>query len=137
MILTNSIDPTVSQIGNEIWDTPLTDAIRAEAEETAYHVPTSIIRLIGHERLIARIAHDMSIHLRCIGDTYTAPDGVIYTLKTGSLDTEDRYASPMPAQQGRQRTCGRLAFSPATAVATAQIFERPKRKPGSHARCDD
>jgi hypothetical protein len=98
MILTNSIDPTAHQIGDEIWDTPLTEAIRTEAEKTAYHFPTSIIRLIGYERLIARIAHDMSIHLRSIGDTYTAPDGVVYTLKTASLDTEDRYAPPMPAQ---------------------------------------
>jgi hypothetical protein len=80
MRLKTNIDPTGHEIGDEIWHTTLREAIHAEAEKTAHHFPPTVIRRLGQQQLVDLIAEDMAVWLHTIGDTYTAIDGVIYTL---------------------------------------------------------
>jgi hypothetical protein len=44
MRLTNNIDPTSHEIGDEIWHTSLRQVLREEAEKTVQHLPAAIIR---------------------------------------------------------------------------------------------
>ena len=71
------------EIGDEIWQQPLADAIRTEAEVIAGHagrdllpVPSRATRAALRDRVIA----EMTAALQQAGDTYTAPDGIAYTL---------------------------------------------------------
>lgn len=99
MILTNNVDPIAYEVGDEIWHTPLEEAILAEAEKTAHHFPATISSHLGQEQLVGLIAEDMSAHLRAIGDTYTTVDGVIYTLREPTTDRPaDGYAPGMFAE---------------------------------------
>jgi hypothetical protein len=99
MLLKNNIDPSRHEIGDEIWHTTLREAIRAEAEKTAHHFPPTVIRRLGHSQLVDLIAEDMTVWLHTIGDTYTAIDGVIYTLAEAPTEQEvGGYAPLMPVQ---------------------------------------
>jgi hypothetical protein len=96
MLLTNTIDPIAHNIGDEIWQTALSDAIRCQAEKTAHHVPPTNIRHSDQPQLVDLIAEDMTAQLRTIGDTYTAVDGVIYTLREPATEpAAARYAAGM------------------------------------------
>jgi len=71
------------EIGDEIWQQPLADAIRTEAEIIAEHagrdllpIPSQATRAALRDRVIA----EMTAALQQAGDTYTAPDGIAYTL---------------------------------------------------------
>lgn len=80
MILHNNVDVVGHEIGDEIWHASLPEAIRCEAEKAAYHFPAMIIEHVGPEHLVELLAQDMIGALRAVGDTYTAVDGVVYTL---------------------------------------------------------
>ena len=72
------------EIGDEIWQQPLSDAIRAEAETIADYAGPGLLPLPGRAGRVALRNHvliEMTAALRQAGDTYTAPDGVVYTLR--------------------------------------------------------
>jgi hypothetical protein len=90
-------------VGDEIWQQSLPDAIRAEAETIADYADPDLLPLPGEAGRAAvrdRIVAEMTVALRHAGDTYTAPDGVAYTLtEQAQLDLparEDTLAAMSP-----------------------------------------
>jgi hypothetical protein len=76
------------EIGDEIWQQPLADAIRAEADTIADYAGPGLLPLPGRAGRVALRNHvsiAMTAALRQAGDTYTAPDGVAYTLTDSPL----------------------------------------------------
>jgi hypothetical protein len=129
------------ELGDEIWQQSLPDAIRAEAEIVAYHARSDLLGLpnqAGRVALRDRVIAEMTAALRQPGDTYTAPDGVGYTLTYQTqhdLPSRDvTLAVKSPQRQRRSsRKCSALRISrsdhpppapPSCAGATA-----PKAKP--------
>ena len=96
------------QLGDELWQQSLRDAIRAEAEIVADHAgpdliptPSPAARVALRDRLVA----EMTAALQQMGDTYTAPDGVAYTLtEQAQLDR--------PARQDRLAAMSRAPSAP-------------------------
>jgi hypothetical protein len=93
------------EIGDEVWQEPLADAIRTEAETIADYVGSDLLHPSGRaSRLALRdwVVAEMTAALRQAGDTYTAPDGVAYSLiNQAQLDLmagEDTLAPMSPAQ---------------------------------------
>jgi hypothetical protein len=71
------------EVGDEIWQQPLADAIAAEAETIADYAIADLIQPARHanrDALRDRIIAEMTSALRRVGDRYTAPDGVVYSL---------------------------------------------------------
>jgi hypothetical protein len=71
------------EIGDEIWHVPLPDAIRAEAEIITADARSDLLQASdrsGCEGLRDRVIAEMTAALIQLGDTYQAPDGVIYSL---------------------------------------------------------
>jgi hypothetical protein len=66
-------------VGDEIWQVALSDAILAEAESIVYSAGSDLLES-GHDQLRDRIVAEMSEALSQVGDTYRAPDGVLYSL---------------------------------------------------------
>jgi hypothetical protein len=69
------------QIGDEIWQQSLADAIRAEAETIADYVDPDLLPRSGQAGRVAvcdRVVVEMTAALRHAGDTYTAPDGIAW-----------------------------------------------------------
>lgn len=109
-VILNNVDPVGHEIGDEIWHASLPEAIRCEAENAAYHFPATIIEYVGPERLVGLLAQDMTTALRAAGDTYTAVDGVTYTLS--------HQAAATPA------TTATLSGMPDERVAVEATFEQ-------------
>jgi hypothetical protein len=91
------------EIGDEIWQRSLPAAIRAEAETVADYAVPDLLCLPGAAARLAlrdRVIAEMTAALRQAGDTYTAPDGVAYTLTNqAQLDLtgrDDTLASMSP-----------------------------------------
>jgi len=101
MILNSNVDPIGYEIGDEIWHASLPEAILCEAENAAYHFPATIIEDVGPERLVELLTQDMTAALLTAGDTYTAVDGVVYTLSHPAVATPAMTAtlSGMPDQR--------------------------------------
>jgi hypothetical protein len=78
-------------VGDEIWQEALGDAIRAEAESIVYTAGPDLLAA-GHIQLRDRIVAEMSEALSEVGDTYGAPDGILYSLieAPGIEDDDDR-----------------------------------------------
>jgi hypothetical protein len=78
---------TPRHVGEEIWECSLADAIEAEAgavlERARTELPTPA-RAAYRRELRRRVAEEMAAALVQVGDTYRAPDGVLY-----SLDDDD------------------------------------------------
>ena len=92
------------QLGDELWQQSLPDAIRTEAEIVADHAGSDLLPMpspAGRLALRERIVAEMTAALQQIGDTYTAPDGVAYTLTDqAQLDLpprQDTLATMSPA----------------------------------------
>jgi hypothetical protein len=71
------------EVGDEIWQEALCNAIQAEAEAIADHASSDLLESPDpHQRakLRHRIAVEMTDGLIRVGDTYRAPDGVLYSL---------------------------------------------------------
>ena len=72
------------EIGDEIWQEPLADAIRFEADTVAFYAEHSGLLpspdQANRDELRDRIIAQMTAALTQIGDTYTAPDGIKYSL---------------------------------------------------------
>jgi hypothetical protein len=74
---------TATSLGDEIWRAPLLDAIRAEAEIITADAGSDLLEAsdrTGREALRDRVIAKMTAALIQLGDTYQAPDGVIFSL---------------------------------------------------------
>ncbi len=67
------------EVGDEIWQQPLSDAIQDEAEIIVYTAGADLLES-ADSQLRERIVAEMSEALTQIGDTYRAPDGILYSL---------------------------------------------------------
>ena len=80
MILKVHLDGAASyDVGDEIWQVALNDAVQAEAESIVYAAGSDLLES-GPNQLRDRIVAEMSEALSEVGDTYRAPDGVLYSL---------------------------------------------------------
>src|SRR5947208_2722596 len=80
-------------IGEELWQESLTEALRAEAEVIAQDIAFALPDAHAPERhvwLLRRVLAEMTEALVRVGDSYQAPDGVRYSL----------IEAPMPAHGG-------------------------------------
>jgi hypothetical protein len=81
------------EIGPEIWQQPLTDAIQAEAEAIAGFAGPDLLESPDRkhrDQLRERIIAEMTGALKQIGDTYKAPDGIRYSLtESPAHDADD------------------------------------------------
>jgi hypothetical protein len=71
------------EIGDEIWQQSLADAIGAEAQTIASYAGPELLQSpdqTHRDTLRDQIIHDMARALIGIGDEYHAPDGVRYSL---------------------------------------------------------
>jgi hypothetical protein len=71
-------------VGDEIWQQPLHDAIRAEAQTIADDVASDTPEFsdpASRDKLRAHVTAEMTRALVRIGDSYRAPDGVLYSLQ--------------------------------------------------------
>jgi hypothetical protein len=78
-------------VGDEIWQEPLEDAIGAEAETIAENAGSELLARVDRahrDALRARVIAEITEALARVGDQYRAPDGVLYSLVDG-LDDED------------------------------------------------
>jgi hypothetical protein len=76
------------EIGDEIWQQPLADVILAGAETIAGYACAGLLPLPGRAGRVAlrnQVLIAMTAALRQAGDTYTAPNGVAYTLTDSAL----------------------------------------------------
>ena len=71
------------EIGDEIWQESLTDAIRAEAETIAAYAGADLLELpdqAHRDAMRDRLTVEMTAALAQIGDQHRSPDGVLYSL---------------------------------------------------------
>jgi hypothetical protein len=92
MILKVHVDgATCHEIGDEIWQETLEDAIRSEAELIAQSAADAMLdtpRRQCRGGLVDRIASEMAAALTKVGDSYRAPDGVEYSLVDSGGDDQ-------------------------------------------------
>ena len=96
------------QLGDEIWQQSLRDAIRAEAEIVADHAGPDLLPMPSPAARVAlrdRVVAEMTAALQQIGDTYTAPDRVAYTLT-------DQAQLDLPARQDTLATMSPAPSAP-------------------------
>jgi hypothetical protein len=88
------------EIGDEIWQESLADAICAEAEIIAADAGADLLESpdqAHRDALRDRLIVDMTGALGQVGDQYRSPDGVLYSLTAGSaLDECAREVSLTP-----------------------------------------
>ena len=93
MILTVHVPGSVPyEIGDEIWQQPLEDAIRAEAETIAEHAGSDLLQSpdrAHRNELRDQLIAEMTRALVHTGDRYRAPDGVLYSLIDDPAETDD------------------------------------------------
>ena len=82
------------EIGPEIWQVSIADAIGDGADAIAYAATAELLdepTPAGAKRLRDRVIEEMTAALAAAGDTYTAPEGVGYELieRVSTLDRED------------------------------------------------
>jgi hypothetical protein len=75
-------------VGDEIWQVALSDALLAEAESIVYSAGSDLVEA-GHDQPRDRIVAEMSEALSQVGDTYRAPDGILYSLSEPSAVEND------------------------------------------------
>ena len=84
MILKVHLDGAASyDVGDEIWQESLADAIHAEAETIAGYAGSDLLQSSDQAQRNAlrdRIVGEMTAALVSVGDRYRAPDGVLYSL---------------------------------------------------------
>ena len=95
-------------VGDEIWQRSLADAISAKAEMIAGYATADLLQSqqrADRDARRARIIDEMSSALQRVGDRYRAPDGVLYSLQ------DDPAVDPSPSE------------------GTLDAMARPKRDP--------
>jgi hypothetical protein len=82
MILTVHVEDAPSyDVGPEIWQQPLADAIVAEAEMVADYAGPEVLEWFSDRgQLRERTIAEMTAALVHAGDTYRSRDGVLYSL---------------------------------------------------------
>ena len=84
MILKVHLDGAATRdVGDEIWQESLVDAIHAEAERSASYAGSDLLHLSdqAHRNALRhRLVGEMTAALVSVGDRYRAPDGVLYAL---------------------------------------------------------
>jgi hypothetical protein len=78
-------------IGEEIWQQPLDEAIADEAQTIADHAGADLLESPEpkhREQLRRQLIADMTRALAHVGDGYRAPDGVLYSLIDEAADEE-------------------------------------------------
>jgi hypothetical protein len=89
MILKVHLEGAASyDVGDEIWQVALSNAIQAEAESILYSAGSDLLES-GDNQLRDRIVAEMSGALIQVGDTYRAPDGILYSLIEPPADEGD------------------------------------------------
>ena len=95
------------EVGDEIWHVPLPDAIRAEAEIVAEDAASDLLEpheQSDREALRDRVIAEMTATLIEVGDTYAAPDGVLYSLSEESaVDVRPREGKLGPVNDPASR----------------------------------
>jgi hypothetical protein len=81
-------------VGDEIWQVALSDAIQAEAECIVCSAGSDLLES-GHNQLRDRIVAEMSEALSQVGDAYRAPDGILYSLIEPSAVEDDDTLTPV------------------------------------------
>ena len=76
------------EIGHDIWQEPLADAIRFEAENVAFYAEDSNLLASPDQAHRDELRDPIIAALTQVGDAYTAPDGVLYSLS-------DRYVEDL------------------------------------------
>ena len=109
MILKVHLDGAASyDVGDEIWQESLADAIHAEAETIAGYAGSDLLQSSdqAHRNALRdRIVGEMTAALVSVGDRYRAPDGVLYSLiEESSVDA--------PCGGGRLRVMGNRTSEP-------------------------
>ena len=93
------------EIGDEIWQESLVDAVRAEAEIIAAYAGADLLESPDQARRDAlrdRLIVEMTAALVQVGDQYRSPDGVLYSLtdqpalRSGGPDPRSRCAPKFP-----------------------------------------
>jgi hypothetical protein len=94
-------------VGDEIWQEALEDAIRAEAETIAGYAGSELLKSPDQshrDALRDQVIAEMTRGLAGVGDTYRAPHGVLYSLtgrdghKRTAKATDTPAASHSPSQ---------------------------------------
>jgi hypothetical protein len=96
------------EIGDEIWQQSLAEAIEAEADAIAMAAGAELLPDLSEASragLRARVIAEMTDALTVPGDRYTAPDGVLYSL------TEES-ALDAPRGEGRLSAMGNCTSEP-------------------------
>jgi hypothetical protein len=109
MILKVHLDGAASyDVGDEIWQESLADAIRAEAETIASYARSDLLQSSDQAQRNAlrdRIVGEMTAALVSAGDRYRAPDGVLYSmLEESSVDA--------PCRRGRLSAMSKCTSEP-------------------------
>jgi hypothetical protein len=89
------------EIGEEIWQVSLEEAVRTEVDAMAEYPVTPEHRALGRATLAASLSESMLIALTTIGDTWMSPDGVRYVL--AATDPADELPTP-PASDAPEPT---------------------------------
>ena len=109
MILKVHLDGAASHdVGDEIWQESLADAIHAEAETIASYAGSDLLQSSDQAQRNAlrdRIVGEMTAALVSVGDRYRAPDGVLYSLIEES-------AVDAPCGEGRLSAMGNCTSEP-------------------------
>ena len=95
-------------VGDEIWQQSLADAIHAEAETIAGYAGSDLLESpdqAHRDALRDRLVNEMTSALVSVGARYRAPDGVLYTL-TGES------APDPPSGEGRLRAMNTRTTEP-------------------------
>ena len=95
-------------VGDEIWQESLADAIHAEAETIAGYAGSDLLESpdqAHRDALRDRLVDEMTSALVSVGDRYRAPDGVLYSLIEQS-------APDPPSGEGRLSAMGTRTSEP-------------------------
>jgi len=109
MILKVHVDGAASyDVGDEIWQESLADAIHAEAETIASYAGSDLLQSPDQAQrnaLCHRVVGEMTAALVSVGDRYRAPEGVFYSLiEESALDG--------PSGEGRLSAMGNRMSEP-------------------------
>jgi hypothetical protein len=121
-------------VGDEIWQEPLEDAIRAEAETIAGYAGSELLESPDQshrDALRDQVIAEMTRALVGVGDTYRAPDGVLYSLTDRDGDERAAKATDTPSASPSP---GRAVIIPAmapTVVAVLRFESLPVDERGS------
>lgn len=111
-------------VGDEIWHLALSDAIRAEAECIVYSAGSDLVES-GPTRLRDRIIAKMSEALSQVGDTYRAPDTVLYSLVESSAVEDDDTLTAVSSAAPVVEEVLRFEDLPVGSLGTRRAIVRP------------